>query len=133
MLRKGSGLRRQAEEKPDLEWMGNAAAAIGKVPTNEPLKVYADEQLQAVAAELRGLCKRLNEARVQRRDDAPEWRCAVVDPWDAAYSKDELQRERSREEGNGDGGGWWTDNRHLHPSGDLMRAIVQLLLAAIVG
>ena len=133
MLRKGSGLRRQAEEKPDLDWMGDGAAAIGKVPANVALNVYSDEQLQAVAAGLQDLCKRLNEARAQQLDNAPAWRCAVVDPWDAAYSKDELQRERSREEGNGDGGGWWTDNRHLHPSGDLMRAIVQLLLAAIVG
>jgi hypothetical protein len=63
----------------------------------------------------------------------PAWRCAVLDPWQVAYSKHPLQRERTQEEQSSGAGGWWTDSRHLHPGGDLMKAIVQMLAAILVG
>jgi hypothetical protein len=158
----GGGRLRRAEEQPDLDWMGHPAAAIGKI-VKQPTVLYSDAQLQQVREGLRALCRRLNAAEPEPSGKPgaaggggalgvgaseggggggggdgrgrPPWRCAVVDPWEAAYSKHELQRERSKEEqeGNGEGGGWWTDSRHLHPSGDLMHAIVQLLAAAITG
>jgi hypothetical protein len=127
--------------------MGNPAAAIGKVVQDNTVGLYSDAQLKAVGEGLRALCRKFNAERVEnlaaasRDSSKPLWRCAVVDPWEASYSKHPFQRERRKEEGGSIGnsaakssepGGWWTDSRHLHPAGDLMKAIVQLLATAIV-
>lgn len=146
-----TGRRLDERAEPDLEWMGNPAAALGKVPRDSStVGLYSDVQLKAVGKGLRTLCNKFNAERVdklaaasrgERDSGRPPWRCAVVDPWEASYSKHPFQRERRKEEGGSVGnseaksseaGGWWTDGRHLHPAGDLMKAIIQLLATAIL-
>jgi hypothetical protein len=113
--------------EPDLAWMGDPAATLGKVVKDTTVGLYSDAQLKAVAQGMRALCRQFNMERTAKPAGAasggvgrPAWRCAVLDPWQASYSKHPMQRERRKEEVGGTGtsqsneaGGWWIDSRGI--------------------